>query len=144
MSIISDALGRRITWSTAAVQIGAWMSKSIGPQATDQAKQEAGALMTDLKQAASDAISLADTLMGPLLAVGALAVEAAADTALKAAIGPVSGVITPAIDTAIQDVERQLTAAIHARALAFRAALGPQPQASAIKEVLSAHPLPGE
>jgi hypothetical protein len=128
MSIISDALSGRTTWPTAAAQIGAWFSQVLGPQPTAAATSEAGALMTDLKQTASDAVSLADTLMGPLLAAGALAVEAAADTALKAAIGPVAGVITPAMDTAISDVEAQLVAAIHTRALAFRASLAPKPQ----------------
>lgn len=129
MSIFSNALSGRITWATAGSQIATWFSQILGPEPTAAATQEAGALMTDLKQAASDAISLAETLMGPLLAAGALAVEAAADSALKAAIGPFANALTPAIDTAISDVETQLTAAIKARTAAMRASLAAKPAA---------------
>lgn len=131
MSIFSDALSGRTTWTTAATQIGQWFGQIIGPSPTAQVVAQAGTVMTDLKQAASDAISLSETLMGPLLAAGALAVEAAADTALKAAVGPFSTVLTPAIDTAISDVETQLTAAIKARSAALRASLAPKPAAQA-------------
>lgn len=127
MSIVSDALLGKITWATAGNQIGQWFSQILGPQPTAQATQQMGVLMSDLKQTASDAISLSDTLMGPLLAAGALAVEAAVDGALKAAIGPAATVVTPAIDTAISDVEAQLVAAIRARTVAFRASLAPKP-----------------
>lgn len=131
MSIISDALSRRITWPTAANQIGAWFTKIAGPTTSAEALQKSGALMADLKQAASDAISLSETLMGPILAVGAVAVEIAADTALKAAIGPAATILTPAIDTAIGDVETQLIAAIKTRSASIRASLStatdPQP-----------------
>lgn len=132
MSIVSDALNKRTTWSAAASQLGQWVAQILGPQPTAQATQQAGVLLADLKQSTSDAISLADTLMGPLLAAGALAVETAADAALKAAIGPVASIITPAMDTAISDVETQLIAAIRTRTAAFRASLAPKPSAPAV------------
>lgn len=125
MSIISDALSGRTTWSTAANQIAGWFARIAGPAASADVLQKSGALMSDLKQAASDAVSLSETLMGPLLSAGALAVEAAADTALKAAIGPAASMLTPAIDTAISDVETQLIAAIRTRSAAIRASLSP-------------------
>lgn len=127
MSILSDAFGKRITWTTAATQIGQWIAQILGPNASAEAAQEAGALMSDLKQAASDAIGLADTALGPILAAGALAAEAAADTALKAAVGPVATVITPALDTAITQIENGLINAIKARSVALRASLAPHP-----------------
>lgn len=123
MSIVSDALGKRITWGTATAQIGQWFSQILGPNASAEAAQQAGALMADLKQSASDAIGLADTALGPILAAGALAAEVAADTALKAAIGPLATVVTPAIDTAITQAENALVAAIRARSVAMRASL---------------------
>jgi hypothetical protein len=128
MSILSDAFSKRITWTTAATQIGQWFAQILGPNASGEAAQQAGALMSDLKQAASDAIGLADTALGPILAAGALAVEGAADTALKAAIGPAATIITPAIDAAITQAENALVAAIKARSVALRASLAQHPQ----------------
>lgn len=127
MSILSDALSKRITWSTAAQQLGDWVAKIIGPNASAQAAAQGGALLTDLKQAASDAIALADTALGPLLATGAQAVEVAADAAIAAALGPAAPILTPVVDAGLMQAEKALVAAIHTRFLAARASLAQHP-----------------
>lgn len=123
MSIISDALTRKITWTTAAQEIGQWFSQ-VFAHAAPEAQQALTAAQAELKQAASNAIAFADTALGPIIAAGAATVSTAANTALAAALGPVgAGAITPAMDAAIIHVAESLKAEIDAEAIALRAKL---------------------
>lgn len=125
MSIMSDLFHGKISFSTAASEVVSWVEKLLGPAeaAVQPALAEAA---SDLKQAASDAFGLADTLLGPILGTAAMAVEKAVDTALITAI-PAAKSITPDVDAAINHVEQGMVAAIHAQVLAFRAKLTPGP-----------------
>ncbi len=123
MSILSDLFRGKITWDTAKTEIESWATKTESqiPGATELA----GAVTADLKQAASDAISMADTLAGPLLATGADAVSAAFTTAATAYLGPFGAVVSPAAHDAIAKIRDGLKAALDAEAAALIASLKP-------------------
>lgn len=124
MSILTELLRKKITWDQAKTKIETWISQvSSGLPATAQAAL--GEVLTDAKQAASDAITLADTMAGPLLADGADAVEAAFDVAAKAYLGPLGTLITPAVHDSIDRIRDGLKAAIDAKALQLKATLMP-------------------
>ncbi len=117
MSIISQLAKGAITWGEAETQIETWFGKAwSGVPSTVQA---------DAKQAASDALGLADTALGPIIAAGALAVEGAATTALTAAG---VGALSPAADAAISNISNSLKAEVDITIAKWRAELTPGPQ----------------
>ena len=123
MSILSDALYKKITFDQAWAEASAWFSTLLS-KAPLAVQGDVAAGVTAFKQAASDAITLADTSLGPILGIGVTAVEAAVQTALTAAVGPVaSAALTPAIDTGITSVTNALHAEIDAVAARFRASI---------------------
>lgn len=123
MSILSQLFRGKITWSAAETQIETWATQTEAqvPGLT----AITGAVMTDLKQAASDAIATADTLAGPLLATGADAVAAAFTTAATAYLGPFGAVVSPAAHDAIAKIRDGLKAALDAEAASLIASLKP-------------------
>lgn len=125
MSILTDALSHKITFPTAVAEFGQWVSRLVSGNAI--AEQAASTVLSDLKQAASNAIDLADKALGPIVLVGSTAVEAAANTAIASALGPNAAALTPAVDHAIQTIADALHAEIDAAATKARAALTPQP-----------------
>ena len=113
MSILSDALSGKITFAQAETQAIAWASHIIN---SDPAlSNAAGAVLTDVKQAASNAISMADTAVGVAILPAAKGVEVALDAALasvtKGASVPFNGFVNDGID--------QMAAAIKAEADAW-------------------------
>lgn len=123
MSILSDAWNRKITWTQAGSEIVSWFEHVI-PQATAAAQPELTQAMSDLKQAASNALGWADTALGPIMATGTAVVEGAANVALISVVGPTAaGAITPGLDAAISAVSAGLKAAIDAEEAALRAKL---------------------
>ena len=130
MSIFSQLFEGKITWSTAEAQIESWASQTVtnNPALT----ATAGAVMADLKQAASDAIATADTLAGPLLATGAAVVGTAFTTAATAYLGPFSGEVTPAVLDAIAKIRDGLKASLDAEAASLIASLKPAPAAAPV------------
>lgn len=122
MSILSDAWTGKITWQTAATQIEAYVAKAFSGSAI--ATQAESVILTDLKQAASDAVGAADTLLGQLIGPATVTVETAVNGLLASAVGPVpAGIVTPAIDHAIITAANALKSAIDAEVVAFRASL---------------------
>lgn len=121
MSIFSDAWTGKTTWTLAAQRIEADVSKAFGSSAI--ATQAQSAILTDLKQAASDAVGLADTMLGKLIGPATLTVETAVNGLLTSAVGPLAGVVTPAADAAIVTAANALKASIDAQVVAFRASL---------------------
>jgi hypothetical protein len=121
MSILTDLLHKKITWQTAVTQIEAWGAKLVAGNPILQAT--AGAVMSDLKQAASDAITLADTAAGPLIATGAEAVNVAFAAAAKAYLGPFGAVVSPAAHDAIDRIAAGLKAEIDMAAAQMKAGL---------------------
>jgi len=124
VSILSDLMSKKITFSQAASEFVSWGEKLIGSNAA--ASAAVAAAVSDAKQAASNAVALADTALGALLMPATIAVEAAANGAITSAIGPVAaGALTPAVDSAITNIANALKAEIDAAALAVRAKLAP-------------------
>jgi hypothetical protein len=121
MSILSDAWTGKTTWQTAVTRIEADVTKAFSGSTV--ATQAEAAILTDLKQAASNAIGAADTLLGGLIGPATLTVETTVNGLLASAVGPVAGVVTPAIDAAIVTAANALKAAVDAQVVAFRASL---------------------
>lgn len=119
MSILSDAWTGKTTWQTAATRIETDVAKAFAsnPIATQASSQ----ILTDLKQAASDAVGMADTLLGQLIGPATVTVEGTVNALLASAIGPFAGVVTPAADAALVTASNALKAAIDAQVVAFRA-----------------------
>lgn len=123
MSIFSNLFHGRITWQTAASQIETWAQQSVAANPALQAT--AADVMTELKQAASDAIATADTLAGPLLAAGADVVAGAFNVAATSYLGPFGAVASSASHDAVMRIRDGLKAAIDAEAAALIASLKP-------------------
>ena len=121
MSILSDLLNKKITFSEAATEAEQWAAKIV---ASDSSLTTAvGTVTADLKQAASNAVALAGTALGALIAPAAATVEAAANELLTKAIGAGATTITPAVDNAITTGANALKAEIDAAETALRAKL---------------------
>ena len=123
MSILSDAWSRKITWATAAAEIGRYVAKAFSGNAV--ATQAEAAVLSDLKQAASNAIGYADTAIGALIAPAASSIEATVNAAISSAVGPAATLVTPAVDHAIATIVAALKAEIDMAAVKARAALAP-------------------
>lgn len=121
MSILSDLLNGKITFGQAVTEGGQWFS-AILAKAPPEVQSDVAAGLSDFKQAASNAVMLADTALGPILAVGTVAVESAANVALTSIAGPaVAGQISPGLDAALSQGAAALKAEIDAVAAQVRA-----------------------
>lgn len=141
MSIFSQLFEGKITWSQAESQIESWATKTV--ESNPALTATAGAVMSDLKQAASDAISTADTLAGPLLATGATVVGGAFTTAVSAYLGPLAPGLNAAGLDAIAKIRDGLKAALDAEAASLIASLAPKPVSLGQSSALPNPPSPG-
>lgn len=122
MSILSQLLKKQITWGQAASAIEAWGEQLVA-KASPATQAAAGVVVSDLKQAASNAVMFADTAAGPLLAEGAQVAGAALSTFLAKYLGPLAAVESPVTQDAINNAAAALKAEIDAQATAALAAL---------------------
>lgn len=122
MSILTDLLSKKITFSQAVTEGESWFSTILG-KSPIAVQADVAQGLSDFKQAASNAVALADTALGPILAVGTTAIETAANTALMAATGGAAAPLTPIMDSGIGQVVAALHAEIDAVAAQFRAKL---------------------
>ncbi len=129
MSIFSQLLDHRIGFGQAVQEGGQWFD-TILAKAPPAVQADVTQGLSDFKQAASNAVALADTMLGPILSAGTLAVEAAANTALVSATAGAGSVLTPALDAGISQVANALHAEIDAVAARVRANLLGTPPAS--------------
>ena len=113
MSYLSDLLNRRITFSTFAAESSQWVSKAFGPGT----EQQAGVVLSDIKQAASDAISLGDTVLGVVVGPAVAALEKAADAALLEATGGIAAPAIPLVNAGIDTMAATLKNAVDVWAL---------------------------
>lgn len=123
MSLLTDLINKKITFSQFVSQAEAWVVKTAGSNPV--AIAASGEVLSDLKQAASNAVALADTSLGALIAPAGLAVEAAINGVLTKAIGTGATALTPAIDNAIDTATAALKAELDAYAAKLRASLTP-------------------
>ncbi len=121
MSILAQALEKKISWSTALSEATGWFGTLIA-KASPAVQADAAEGLSDFKQTLSAAVGLADTALGPILSTGTLAVESAANTALTAAFGALVGAeLTPGLDAGITSVTNALKAEVDAVAAQLRA-----------------------
>ena len=113
MSILTDLAEGKITFPTAATEAESWASKLITSDPT--LSTAASGVLSDVKQAASDAVGMADTAIGTAILPAAKGVEVALDAALatvtKGVSIPFNGFVNDGID--------QMAAAIKAEADAW-------------------------
>jgi hypothetical protein len=131
MSILSQLFAGKISFDQAVLEGEQWFSTllSKAPPAVQVAAAQG---LSDFKQAASNAVALADTDLGPILAAGVTGVEAAANTALASAFGaPAAMLLTPGVDAGIGAVAKALHAEIDAVAAQFRAGILAAPASAA-------------
>ena len=112
MSILTDLLAKKITFNQAATEAGAWAQKVVAADPTMTAA--AGAVLSDVKQAASNAIDMADTWVGQHIGPMTTSIETAADAALAAATGGKSisfnGFVNDGIDRMVAAGKAELDA----------------------------------
>jgi hypothetical protein len=121
MSILSQLFAGKISFDQAVAQGEQWFSTLLrkAPPGVQTAVSQG---LSDFKQAASNAVALADTDLGPIMAAGVTVVEGAANTALIAAFGAPAGTqLTPGVDAGIAAIANGLHAEIDAVAAQFRA-----------------------
>ena len=123
MSILSDLLEGKITFAQAVTEGETWFGKLLtnSPPSVQAGVAQAE---SDFKQAASNAVALADTAVAPLLATATVAVNTAVNGALVAATGGAAAPLTPLVDAGIDSIINALHAEIDAVAAQFRASLG--------------------
>lgn len=130
MSILTKLLHGEITFSEAISEAAGWAQ---GVVASDPVfTQAAGDALSAIKQAASDAVTIADSALVPHLAPAADAVEAALETALAGATGGLSVPFNPLIDAGIDRIAGIAKNAADAWALQTKARLA-APAASVAK-----------
>lgn len=122
MSLLSQLFEGKITFGQAVSEGQQWFSNILS-HAPAAVQADVSDALSNFKQAASNAVALADTSLGPILAIGTAAVETAANTALTAATGGIAAPLTPIVDSGIQSVVNALHAEIDAVAAQVRAKL---------------------
>lgn len=100
MSILTDLLHGKITFSQAASEAEQWASHIVSADPT--LATAAGAILSDVKQAASNAVSMADgavgTAVGPLAVTIETGLDAALATVTHGASVPFNGFVNDGID----------------------------------------------
>lgn len=121
-SILMDLINRKNTWGVAAQRFEQWGSNILTSFRNDPTVvATAGAIVSDLKQSASDLVTLGDSLAGPIIAAEAVAVEAAADAAFAAYFGPAAPIASKAAHDSVDRLAAGLAAFIHGKAAEFKA-----------------------
>jgi hypothetical protein len=112
MSILTQLLKKQITFTQAATEIENWAQSLVSKDANLTAAT--GVLVTDLKQAASNAVDLADhefaTYVQPAADAVAVALESALASASKGATLPFNPFVTHGIDTIASAVKAEVDA----------------------------------
>lgn len=128
MSILSDWMGHKISFSTAADEAGQWVAKLV--DGNQLATAAGGALLSDLKRAASDAITVGDSVLGPIILNSAKVVEVELEAMLAKATGGVSVIANPLINAGIDTMALSLKNVIDVWATQAKAQLVPTPPSS--------------
>lgn len=121
MSILTELFEKKITFHQASDQAAAWAQSLVDHD--PNLANAAAAVLSDVKQAASNAVDMADTYVGAAVMPAAKGVEVALDAALaditKGVSIPFNGFINDGIDT----MAGAIVAEAHAWALKAKASL---------------------
>jgi hypothetical protein len=121
MSILGDLIEKKITFSQAVTEVEQWADKLI---ADDPAFTNAtAAIVSDVKQAASDAVSVGDTALGVIIGGAAKALEPILETTLASATKGLSVGLNPLISGGIDAIAAAMIGQINAWALKAKADL---------------------
>lgn len=121
MSILSDLRAGKITWTQAAEEVAAWAEKIIAGDSS--LTQAVGAVVTTVKQAASNAVEDADAAFAKFIGPATASLEAGLDTALSEYTHGVSLMFNPLINDAIDKIAAAAVAEANTWALKAKAAL---------------------
>jgi hypothetical protein len=121
MSIISDLLEKKITFSQAATETVQWGENLINHDPALTA--DAAAIISSVKQSASDAITVGESALGAIILPAAKQVETALETALSAATHGLSVPFNPMISAGIDTIANTIHGQIDAWALKAKADL---------------------
>lgn len=121
MSILTDLLEHKISFSQAAEAAVQWARTLVAHDASLTAAAEA--VLSDVKQAASNAVDLADTAIGSAIVPGAKAVETALDAALARLTGGLSIPFNGFVDDGVDRLAAVIKAEADAWALKVKANL---------------------
>lgn len=125
MSILTDLIEQKITFSQAASEAEACAAKLIGNDATLTAAT--GSILSDVKQAASNAVDMADSALASYILPASKAVETALETALAGATKGLTIPFNPLISDGIDTIANAIKAEADAWALKTKAALSTTP-----------------
>ena len=128
MSILTDLLSKKITFSQAVSEVEAWAAKILtgDPSLTSAV----GAVVSGVKQAASDAVSDADQAFASFIGPATQALESDLDAALAGYTHGISLVFSPLINDIIDRIAAAAVAEANTWALKAKAALAPSAQGS--------------
>lgn len=121
MSILSDLMGGKITFSQAETEVEAWADKLISNDPT--LTNATAVVVSDVKQAASDAITIGASALSPVITVAAKTVETALELALSGATKGLSVGFNPLISAGIDTIAGAMVAEITAWSLQAKAEL---------------------
>jgi hypothetical protein len=111
LSIFTDLIQGKIDFHTAAAEAESWAEHLVN--ADPHTSAVANALVSEIKQSASDAITIGDTALAPVImtAAGAIAValEAALATATRGISTPFNPIISAGIDTIASALQAEIT-----------------------------------
>lgn len=124
MSILTDLAEGKINFHVASQEVGQWAQNLVAHDPTLTAA--AGAIVSDLKQAASNAVGLADTALGAFIVPAAKTVEATLDGVLAAATRGASIPFNAFVNDGIDQIAAAIKAEADAWSLKAKAALVPQ------------------
>lgn len=112
MSILNDLIKGKITFQTAVVEAEQWAANIVAHDAN--LAPAAAAVLSDIKQGASNAVELAGSELGGLIGGVTSPLEAALDGLLAKASGgatlPFNALINHSIDTIASAVQAEITA----------------------------------
>ncbi|MFI4974028.1 MAG: hypothetical protein ACHP84_05780 [Caulobacterales bacterium] len=122
MSLLSEIRAGGTTLENGLKKIEAW-GESILAKAPASVQAAVRGAVADVKHAASDAVTVADTLAGPLISGAADTIGTAFATAASAYLGPFGSVVTPAALDAIDRIRDGIKAELDTLALELKAQL---------------------
>ena len=125
MSILTDLMEKKITWHVAETEAEQWASNIVAHDPALSAA--AGTILSDVKQAASNAITLADTALGQWIVPASKGVEVALETFLAGATKGVSVPFNSFVSDGIDAAVAAAVAEAHAWGLRTKARLAAPP-----------------
>ena len=112
MSILTDLINKKITFAQAATKAEGWVSNIVGKDASLQVKSSA--VLSNVKQAASNAVAIGDTVLGDVIGPATTGTEVLLEAALAKATGGVSVAFNPLISAGVSSIASAVKAQVDA------------------------------